>query len=390
MAIKLSELYETTNRKDIKLVAGKNGMDNVVRWAHMIESKEISTFLEGQELSFVTGIALEKEEDLFELVKLTYYNHASGMVINIGPYIKSISEEIIQFCDEHDFPLFEVPWHVYMANFIKSFCYQITLSDRINIELSTAVKNAIFFENQDELYIQQLEIHNFSSNWPYCLVVVEILEENGEKITDNKKREKILKFIENIVTYTYERTFVFELEGRFVLVFANYSKEKIKSIVERVQKKCMESLNKKEKVYFCVGESSKNVKGISKSYRQAVDGLKLQKKMGNSNEISMYRDLGLYKLLLSMEDKELINEYFEETIGPLVKYDELNGTDFISILDAYLKHSGSVKEVATELFYHRNTINYKLSKIQEILSCDLSELNTRVNYKVALMLREIM
>ena len=72
---------------------------------------------------------------------------------------------------------------------------------------------------------------------------------------------------------TYERTFVFELEGRFVLVFANYSKEKIKSIVERVQKKCMESLNKKEKVYFCVGESSKNVKGISKSYRQAVDGL---------------------------------------------------------------------------------------------------------------------
>ena len=390
MAIKLSELYETTNKKDIKLIAGENGMDNVVRWAHMIEGIEISTFLEGQELSFVTGIALEKKEDLFELVKLTHYNHASGMVINIGPYIESISDEIIDFCNEHDFPLFEVPWHVYMANFIKSFCYQITISDRTNIELSSAVKNAIFFPDQVDLYIPQLEIHNFNSNWSYCIAVIEVLEGSTGKIIDEKKRSNLLKNIENIVTYAYERTFVFELEGRFIIAFAKYSEKEIKDIIAKVKKKCSELLNKKDDIYFCIGETTKNINCIAKSYRQAMDILKLQKRKEESNKISLYSELGLYKLLLSMEDKEVINEYYQETIEPLVKYDQLNGTDYILVLDTYLKYSGSVKEVAAQLFYHRNTINYKLAKIQEILSCDLSQLNTRLIYSIALMLREIM
>ncbi|WP_319371873.1 PucR family transcriptional regulator ligand-binding domain-containing protein [uncultured Ilyobacter sp.] len=389
MAIKLSALYETTNKKDIKLVAGKNGLDNVVRWAHMIEGIEISTFLEGQELSFVTGIALEKEEGLFELVKHTYYNHASGMVINIGPYIKSIPEEVLEFCNEHNFPLFEIPWHVYMANFIKSFCYQITISDRTNIELSAAIKNAIFLPEQENSYIPQLEMQNFNSEWPYCIALISILEKSTQKIVDEKRRSKFLKQIENMVTYSYERTFVLEIEGRFVLLFAQYSEKEIRDIIEKINKKFMELLKKEENIYLSIGENTQNIKCLEKSYRKAMNILKLQNRRGKNGEIGVYSNLGLYKLLLSLEDKEVIKEYYCETLGPLVKHDELNGTDYILVLDTYLKHSGSVKEVALQLFYHRNTINYKLAKIQEILSCDLSQLNTRVIYSVALMLRDI-
>ncbi|WP_372715025.1 PucR family transcriptional regulator [Ilyobacter sp.] len=390
MAIKLSELYDTTNKKDIKLVAGKGGMDNVVRWAHMIEGIEISTFLEGQELSFITGIALEKEEGLFELVKHTYYNHASGMVINIGPYIKSIPDEVIEFCNEHNFPLFEIPWHVYMSNFIKSFCYQITISDRINIELSAAVKNAIFLPEQENLYVPQFEMNNFNSDWEYGISLIKILEKSTGKVIDEKRRSKLLKAIENMVTFTYERTFAFELEGKFVLVFAQYSEKEISNIIEKVNKKFTELLNKNEERYFSIGENTQNIKRLSKSYRKAMNILKLQEKKGKSGEIGIYSDLGLYKLLLSLEDKAVMKEYYKETIEPLVKHDELNGTDYMLVLETYLKHSGSVKEVASQLFYHRNTINYKLAKIQEILSCDLSHLNTRVIYSVALMLRDVM
>lgn len=389
MAIKLRELYETTNKRDIKLVAGENGMENIVRWAHMIEGKEISTYLEGQELSFVTGIALGKHESLFELVKHTYLNHASGMVINIGPYIESIPQEVIDFCNEHDFPLFEIPWHIYMANFIKDFCYQITISDRTNVELSAAVKNAIFFPDQESLYKPQLEIHNFNSNWSYCIAVIEILDKETGKIIDDNNRAKLLKIIENMVTYTYKRTFVFELKGMFVLVFAEYSEEEIRNIIEEVKRKCVEFLKKERDMYFCIGEPTKTIECIAKSYNQATNILKLQKKRGSNDEVTAYNELGLYKLLFSMENKEAMKKYYNETLEPLVKYDKVNDTDYILVLDSYLKHNGSVKGVAAQLFYHRNTINYKLAKIQEILSCDLSQLNTRVVYTIALMLREI-
>jgi hypothetical protein len=389
MAIKLRELYETTNKTDIKLIAGKNGLNNVVRWAHMIEGIEISTFLEGQELSFVTGIALEKEEGLFELVKHTYYNKASGMVINIGPYIKSIPDEVLEFCNEHNFPLFQIPWNVYMSNFIKDFCYRITISDRLNLELSDAVKSAIFLPDKEELYMPQFEIHNFNSDWSYCITLIKILEKSTQKVINEKRRSKLLKHIENMVTYTYKNTFVLELESGFVLVFAQYSEEEIKNIMEKIKVKCEELLNKKEDIYFSIGENTKNIKCLSKSYRKAMNILKLQIKSGKVNEIGIYRQLGLYKILLSVEDKDVLKEYYRETIEPLVEHDNLNGTDYILVLDAYLNCSGSVKEVAAQMFYHRNTINYKLAKIQEILSCDLSDLNTRVIYSVALMLREV-
>ncbi|WP_319200534.1 PucR family transcriptional regulator ligand-binding domain-containing protein [uncultured Ilyobacter sp.] len=388
MAIKLSELYDSVKDQEIKLVAGKNGLNNIVRWVHMVESLEISVFLHGQEIAFTTGIGLENKEDLFNLVKHTYNNNASGMVINIGPFIDEISNEIIEFCNENDFPIFEVPWHVYMAEIMRDFCYNITISDRINTELSNAIKNAIFFQSQQELYLPQLERHNFNSNWSYCLAVIETRDKDSKKVVDSKRRAKILKNLENTLAHTSKRSFVFELDGRFVLVFAKYSEEKIKDIVELTKKRCNPILRNNEEIYFGVGKSTKNAKCIAKSYKRALDVLKLQKS-SNSNEIIMYRQLGLYKLLLSIDDKEIVNEYYQETLEPLIKHDQLSNTDYLEVLDSYIKNDCCVKDVAEQLFYHRNTINYKLNKIQEILSCDLSKLNTRLIYSISLMLNNI-
>lgn len=390
MAIKLRQLYDSVKDQEITLLAGENGLDNVVRWVHMVETIKLSVFLEGQEVAFTTGLGLEKEGELFELVKHTFDNNASGMIINVGPFIKKIPDEIIEFCNENNFPLFQVPWHIYMAEIIRKFCYEITVSDRVNMELSSAIKNAIFFQDQEELYVPQLERYNFKANWSYCVSIIQIVKQNNKKIKDKERLKTILKCIENRITHDCNNTFVFQGDYKFILVFAKYSEDKIKSIIEKIKKDCMMLLNDTEKMYCCVGESTKNVKCIGKSYKKALSVLKLQKKREDFNDIAFYRDLGIYKLLLSMEDKEIIKEYYKETIEPLINYDDLNGTDYVLVLEKYLKCNGSVKEVASQMFVHRNTINYKLKKIEEILSCDLSNLNTRLVYSIALMLKEIM
>ncbi|WP_319200536.1 PucR family transcriptional regulator ligand-binding domain-containing protein [uncultured Ilyobacter sp.] len=382
MIVKLSELYSSVKDQEIKLIAGKKGLDNIVRWVHMVENIEISVFLDGQEIAFTTGIGLEKKSDLLDLVKHAYNNQCSGMVINIGPFIDEISDEIIAFANEHDFPIFEVPWHVHVAEIMRIFCYNITISDRINTELSGAFKNSIFFQNQEELYVPQLERYDFNANWSYCLAIMEPVNMNTDK------RSKILKTIENTVSSLAKKSFVFELEGKFVLVFAEYTEEEIRDILKVTKDKCNSLLKDNEEIYSGIGKSTKNIKCLAKSYKRASDVLKLQKSSKN-NDIVMYRELGLYKLLLSLEDEEVVQEYYQETLEPLVKHDQLNKTDYVEVLDTYLKNNGSLKGVAAELFYHRNTITYKLNKIQEILSCDLSELNTKLAYSIALMLKEI-
>ncbi len=391
MAIKLSELYKSTSRKNMKLIAGKNGMNNIVSWAHMIESIETTIFLDGQELAFITGIALEKvelKEKLYDLVEHTYKHKASGIVINTGPYIEKIPDNIIEFCDENNFPLFEVPWHTHLANLMKDFCYQITISDKTTLELSSALNNAIFFPSQHELYIPYLESKGFRTIWPYCITLVEIFEQDGITAVSNKKRIKILKFIENIL-YSYERTIIYDVDDKIILAFANYTQEEIRNIIDEIKNRCMEILKNKEKIYLCVGENTKNIECIAKSARQALDVLKLQRKKGLSNEVSMYSDLGAYKLLLAIEDKDIIKKYYRETIEELVKNDDLKGTDYLTVLESYLRNSGSIKAVSEELFYHKNTVCYKLSKIEGILGCNLSYLDNRMTYRLALMIMDI-
>lgn len=60
----------------------------------MVENIEIATFLEGGEVTFSTGIGLSNEFELINLIEGIIKSKASGIVINIGPYIKK-SEEIL-------------------------------------------------------------------------------------------------------------------------------------------------------------------------------------------------------------------------------------------------------------------------------------------------------
>ena len=77
-------------------------------------------------------------------------------------------------------------------------------------------------------------------------------------------------------------------------------------------------------------------------------------------------------------------------LKPLIDYDEQNQSELVDVLKCYLDHDGSVNRTAEELFVHRNTINYKLNKIKDILNIDLASLETRMELMLALALKEIM
>ena len=60
MAVVLQDLYGLVSHKQMALIAGKKGMNRPVRWLHMVESVDIASFLEGDEIAFVTGIGLKQ------------------------------------------------------------------------------------------------------------------------------------------------------------------------------------------------------------------------------------------------------------------------------------------------------------------------------------------
>ena len=249
MGIKLSELYNSCDKKNFKLIAGEKNINNSVSWIHMVEGMEITQFVEPNELSFTTGIAIENEEELFELVKSSYYSNATGFVINIGPFISRIPEEIINFCNEHDFPLFEMPWHVHLAEIMRKFCYQITLAERVEIELSSAIKNALFFPSQKDSYMPQLERYGFKSENSYCISIIEIFDNNNLPIIDMEKQLSLLKKIENALIFNSNGICSLIIENKFVVLFSGYEELEVKNVYTKNLKRLKENLGINNKFF---------------------------------------------------------------------------------------------------------------------------------------------
>ena len=138
-----------------------------------------------------------------------------------------------------------------------------------------------------------------------------------------------------------------------------------------------------------LGGFSRHVMEVSRSYSQARQALQIGLTMMPETDIYCYEDLGLYKLLFNLAGTRELQEFCQETIEPLIEHDRKNNSDYYHTLEYYLESNGSVSQTADELFIHRNTLNYRLRRIEEILGQNLSDSETRLKLLLALRIKRI-
>lgn len=90
--------------KHAKLIAGEKGLDNPIKWTHIIETNEFDSLLNGGELILTTGMNLNLETSLETLHKFIE-KEVSGICIEIGPHFKKLSPALKKFADENQLPI---------------------------------------------------------------------------------------------------------------------------------------------------------------------------------------------------------------------------------------------------------------------------------------------
>lgn len=386
MALELQKLLQKVAHMDVTLVAGEKGLHNVVTWVHMVETLEASDFLQGGEVAFSTGLGLSNIS-LLELVEYMYAKHVSGVVINIGPFIESIPPEVITYCNEHDFPLFTIPWRVHLAEVMRIFSYTITREDQKNLETAAAFKNGIFFPKQEELYIVPLSQRGFHADWCYSICVMNLISSGDIR---PERTERMVQALDIYAGHNYSNYSIFTNDHDILIVTGNYSESALRDCIKDMVSHCKKLLLPEESLLVGCGKRTQSIRCLYKSYHQAKSILKLHREGHLQESLIFYSDMGIYKLLMAIEDSEIKQEYYEKTVAAIIEYDRMHDTDLVPVLRSYLKHDGSIKEAADELFVHRNTINYKLNKIEELLGVDLSSLDTRLQIQVGFMLADMM
>jgi DNA-binding PucR family transcriptional regulator len=90
-------------------------------------------------------------------------------------------------------------------------------------------------------------------------------------------------------------------------------------------------------------------------------------------ELISFEETGAYRLLLPAmsEDPGELERFYEETVAPLVAYDEQYETDLLATVESFLENDGNVTPTAERLFTHRHTIRYRLERVRELSGHDI-------------------
>lgn len=370
MAITMANLCQNCeNTYGMKLIAGADGLDSYVRWVHLIEDRDVPNFLHGNELVFVTGIGQQSSDTswLLEFVKKLYNKNAVGLVVNIGPYIGEIPDKVIEFCEENKLPLFAVPWSVHLVDIIYDYCHQIVASEENEVTLANAFKNLIFSPWDKESYFNILERKGFEENDSYCVITF-LLSTEDRNVKDFDKKN--LRFLVHKHLGKFGKKFsLFTQEYYLVCITNDFSIEDVNIFLNELMQLC-EKQFVNCKIYAGVGPICNGYAEIPIGYTKSKSAVKVA--FMDKHTYCDYSDIGVYKILLAVQDNEVLNEVVSERLGKLEEFDNKNGTDYIQTLKCYLLNNSSVQEVAKQTFVHRNTINYKIKKIKEILNSDLN------------------
>ncbi|HEY4868849.1 MAG TPA: helix-turn-helix domain-containing protein [Candidatus Dormibacteraeota bacterium] len=139
-----------------------------------------------------------------------------------------------------------------------------------------------------------------------------------------------------------------------------------------------------------IGRTGSGAASVRASYREAEQALAMGRKLLGSGITSHFTNLGLHRLLFAVAQHQELGDFYEDTVGTLVAYDARTGGDLMSTLSAFFACHGSPTETAQRLHLHRNTVLYRLRRIEEVGGLSLDDAATRLNLHLCLHIRDVL
>ncbi|MDQ3226730.1 MAG: helix-turn-helix domain-containing protein [Chloroflexota bacterium] len=133
-----------------------------------------------------------------------------------------------------------------------------------------------------------------------------------------------------------------------------------------------------------VGTFRDGLTGIRRSHAEARQAMLLGRRMQGPGHLTLFADLGVYRLIFAAEHLPELGDLYAQTLGTLLAYDRQNNAGLVNTLDAFFAANGSPKEAAERLGVHRNTVLYRLDRIREISGYDLDDASVRMRLQLSL------
>jgi len=141
------------------------------------------------------------------------------------------------------------------------------------------------------------------------------------------------------------------------------------------------------KVHIAYGTIVNEIKDVSRSYKEAKMAMDVGKIFYSERNIVAYNNLGIGRLIYQLPlplCKMFIKEIFEGKSPD--DFDE----ETLTTINKFFENNLNVSETSRQLYIHRNTLVYRLDKLQKSTNLDLRVFEDAITFKIALMVVKYM
>ncbi|GIL13481.1 MAG: CdaR family transcriptional regulator [Chloroflexota bacterium] len=235
--------------------------------------------------------------------------------------------------------------------------------------------------------VRQGERFEHDMTQPHVAIV---LAWQGDKTPSSRRLETLVNQVvvaQRAAALVWQR----EKENELIVFHATDTKDPIDTSMKLAKAFVQEIQRQYPGTRFAIGlgQPAREISAWRNSHRDAVQALELAARLQTDTPLYI-GDLGVYQLILSLSDREKLLAFCDKTLGALVEYDMRQRADLIKTLEAFFACHGNLSQTADMLIVHRNTLLYRMNRINEIAEIDLNRPETRLALHLALTIRRLL
>ncbi len=135
-----------------------------------------------------------------------------------------------------------------------------------------------------------------------------------------------------------------------------------------------------------ISEPFLGLAGYAKGYHDAQVACHLGKLLKGPGQVTGANQTGGYRILHKISQDPDSRQFWEQHLGALAEAEHRKGADLRETLEVYLATQCNASETARQLGLHRQTLNYRLQRIEEVTGCDLTDAQDRFALELSLRL----
>ena len=344
-------------------IEGLKGITRVDLCVMDTEGKNLASTFEGAE---------QYEEAVLNLVE----SPADSQVLSGNQFFKVFDEQQLEYIissrGEND--------DVYMVGKIAGFQIQnLIVAYKERYDKDNFIKNLLL----DNLLL--VDIYNRSKKLHIDIEARRIVILIETKI---EKDSNALETVRSLFTGT-TKDFITAVDEKDIIVVKELEPEEDYADMDKVAKTMLDMLNAEamSSVNISYGTIVPEIKDVSRSYKEAKIALDVGKIFYADLNIVGYNTLGIGRLIYQLPMplcKMFIREIFEGK-SP----DEFDD-ETLSTINKFFENSLNVSETSRQLYIHRNTLVYRLDKLQKMTNLDIRVFDDAITFKIALMVVKYM